>query len=193
MRNYPSHIEVADHFYNDSLDLLNRFNYLFNGDSIMFSSIKSRRMKCYVDLRMAMESILKAYTVYYCHADLSGEKLVRQVESYRHHVEKIIAICMEHLPSDELKPCEIFCDKLKDLPVGLRYRLDVMDFINSNESLYYSTIGNDSWIDTLYENIKNLAQYLGVVLSKESKIVSGEELWEIFKQPKYQKYKKKDR
>ena len=52
----PTHIEVADHFYHDSIDLLKRYEHCIESEFPDFSSLKSRRMKCFIDLRMSMES-----------------------------------------------------------------------------------------------------------------------------------------
>lgn len=35
-------------------------------------------------------------------------------------------------------------NQLQSSPVGLRYRLDVMDFISNREVEYYNTIGSDT-------------------------------------------------
>ena len=188
MSEYPSHIEVSDHFYHDSCDLLCRFESSFDGDSITFYSVKSRRMKCFVDLRMAMESILKAYSSYYCHSDISGQKIVQKIENYRHHVEKLLPKCSGYIPDVWQQDCIKYCDDLSKLPVGLRYKLDVMDFIYQNEELYYATIVNDAWMRGLKDNISGITEHIGDVLSKESKILSGKEVWEKLDRPRYRKY-----
>ena len=192
MNEYPSHIEVSDHFYHDSCDLLSRFGSSFDGESVTFHSIKSRRMKCFVDLRMAMESVLKAYASYYCHSNLCGDKLVKKIENYRHHVEKILPKCNDYLPEEERVACKRYCDDLAKLPVGLRYKLDVMDFIDENEEIYYSTIGRDDWLTELKNNIRSIASCIGDALSKESRVISGEEIWKELQRPRYSKYKGKN-
>jgi hypothetical protein len=189
----PSHLDVADHFYHDSCDLLSRFEFSFNSESISFYSVKSRRMKCFVDLRMAMESALKAYTAYYCHSDISGKELVCKIESYRHHLNKLIDKCIKYLPDSEQKECEKLCSQLTELPVGLRYKLDVMDFIDAREKEYYATVGNDNWMGHLKDSINRITTYIGKELAKESRVISGGEIpLEELMGPAYNKYSKKN-
>jgi len=134
---------------------------------------------------MAMESVLKAYAAYYCHSDICGRKLVQKIENYSHHIDKILKKCSDYLPHENKQECEKLCDELVKLPVGLRYRLDVMDFMDTNEDLYYSTIGSDDWMFSLKDHIVRITKHIGNELSKESRIVSGEELWGEIQRPRY--------
>ncbi len=186
----PTHVQVSNHFYNDAIDLYDRYTVCENSQFPEFYSLKSRRMKCFIDLRMAMESALKAVVAYYCHANLCGEKLVKKVENYRHHIEKLIVKAHEHIPENlRQETCEL-CKELSQLPVGLRYRLDVMDFKRNNEDLYYRTVGSDIWMTDTSKTIKSIADHIGKELSKESKVLSGAELLSEFREPKYDKYAK---
>jgi len=184
----PTHVEVADHFYHDSVDLLKRYEHCFNSESPDFSSIKSRRMKCFIDLRMAMESALKSVISYYCHSNIQGKKLVRKVENYRHHMEKLQSAASPHLPEEILEGVSSVCDQFQCLPVDLRYRLDVMDFISNREDEYYNTIGSDTWMDSTAGTVWNVSKFIGKKLNTESRILSGSELLEELCQPRYQKH-----
>lgn len=187
----PTHIQVSDHFYHDAIDLLARYKVCEASEFPEFYSTKSRRMKCFIDLRMAMESALKSVVTYYCHSDTKGEKLVKKVENYRHHIEKLIAKAREHIPSDMRTSVEALANELHQLPVGLRYRLDVMDFKANNEALYYKTVGSDVWMNNSSKTIQAVADFIGKELSKESRILSGSDLLKEFREPKYDKYAKK--
>ncbi len=186
----PTHVQVSNHFYHDAIDLLARYMVCEASESPEFYSRKSRRMKCFIDLRMAMESALKSVVTYYCHSDQRGEKLVKKVENYRHHIEKLIGKALHHLPEEYRSKIEKLCKELHELPVGLRYRLDVMDFINNNENLYYKTVGSENWMNSTAETIKSISDFIGKELNKESRILTGDELMKEVFEPKYEKYSK---
>ena len=189
----PTHVQVSNHFYHDAIDLHARYLVCEASDSPEFYSLKSRRMKCFIDLRMAMESVLKAVVTYYCYSDKQGEKLVKKIENYRHHIEKLIGKALEYLPEECRERTDALCKQMDSLPVGLRYRLDVMDFKINNEKLYSDTVGSDDWMKDTSETIKSIADFIGKELSKESRILSGSELKKEYFSPKYDKYSKKNK
>ncbi len=184
----PTHVEVADHFYHDSVDLLARYEHCIKADLLHFSSIKSRRTKCFIDLRMAMESALKSVVCYCCHSDIRGKALVKKVENYRHHVDTLVAEAEPYLPEPIAQKVSAVCNEMKELPVGLRYRLDVMDFIDKREDLYDRTIGCDSWMRETAEIVRSVSTFIGRELSKESRILTVADLIEELDQPRYEKY-----
>ncbi len=186
----PTHVQVADHFYNDAIDLHARYIVCEASENPEFYSIKSRRFKCFVDLRMAMESALKSVVVHCCHSDMKGKKLVKKVQKYSHHIDKLIIKALEHLPKDLHDKTRILCVELDKLPVGLRYRLDGMYFKEMNEKLYYKTVGSDAWMENTSSTIKSIADFIGKELNKESRILSGEALREELFAPEYNKYAK---
>lgn len=187
----PTHIEIADHFFNDATDLLIRFRYCFKSDGPRFDIPHSRRVKCFIDLRMAMESILKGYAAYYVHSEISGKKLIRRVEKYSHHVEKLSSSCKAHLPLPYSSKTNVMCEQLSNLPVGLRYRLDATDFKENRTNKYYDTIGSDSWLDELATVVEGITKHFGKELNKESRIVSLSEAWEEYSAPRHVKYPSK--
>lgn len=186
----PTHVQVANHFYQDAFDLHARYSVCEVSKHPEFYSSKSRRMKCFIDLRMAMESALKSVVTYYCHSDKQGEKLVKKVESYKHHIEKLIKKALEHLPEDLRDKANTLCTELHKLPVGLRYRLDVMSFKRNNSNLYSETVGSDTWMKNTSQTIKSITDFIGKELNKESRILSGEALKEEYFASKYDKYAK---
>ena len=184
----PSHKEVSNHFWHDARDLLIRFKYCFDSEGPLFQTPRSRRMKCFIDLRMAMESILKSIVTYYAHDDLCGEKLVKEIENYRHHLHKLLPKALPHIPSDEQKTCEKFCEQLGLLPVGLRYRLDTVDFRDMHREFYYETIGGNLWMYKLYEHLNAVTEYIGKELGKGRTILTPAELKEEVMAPRHNKY-----
>jgi len=186
----PTHVQVANHFYHDAIDLHARYSVCEASEQPEFYSSKSRRMKCFIDLRMAMESVLKSVVTYYCHSDSQGKKLVQKVENYRHHIAKLIKKALYHLPEELRDKTSTLCTELDELPVGLRYRLDVMSFNRNNQRLYSETVGCDTWMGSTSETIKLIADFIGKELNKESRILSGSDLKEEFFAPTYDKYAK---
>ena len=173
----PTHVEVADHFYHDAIDLHARYIVCEASENPEFYSRKSRRFKCFVDLRMAMESALKSVVVYCYHSDMKGQKLVKKVEKYGHDLDGLIKKALEHLPEDLQDKTNTLCLELNKLPVGLRYRLDGMDFKRNNEELYNVTIGSDAWMENTSSTIKSIADFIGKELNnKESGILSGKDI-----------------
>lgn len=187
----PNHIEVADHFFHDSVDLLKRYELCITTEYPDFSALKSRRMKCFIDLRMALESALKAVVAYYHLPHLGGEKLVKKVESFRHHLDKLLPKTVGHLPEEVRNETSSLCEELNQLPVGLRYRLDVFDFIGNHENLYYSTIGSDTWLSNTAKTIWKISKYIGDELSNESRLLSAADVFEEMREPRFEKYKSK--
>ena len=184
----PTHVQVANHFYNDAIDLHARYIVCEASENPEFYSSTSRRMKCFIDLRMAMESALKSVVSYYCHSDIQGGKLVTEVEKYGHHIDKLIQKALKHLPEDLIDKTTALCADLEKLPVGLRYRLDCMDFTRNRKTVYYETVGCDTWMENTSSTIKAIADHIGKELNKESQILSGEALWEEFTAPRHNKY-----
>lgn len=58
-------VEVANDFFHDSLDFLHRYRLTVDA----FYAIKSKRLKLFLDLRMAAECVLKAVAAYYLAED----------------------------------------------------------------------------------------------------------------------------
>jgi hypothetical protein len=63
MRTYPMRLELAGYYCQDVFDFLRRFQLTFYSDKMDFQGVKSRRVKAYVDLRMALEALLKPSSV----------------------------------------------------------------------------------------------------------------------------------
>ena len=184
----PTHIEVSDSFYNDSCDLTERFEYCWHAEFPSFDAIKSKRFKLFIDLRIALESTLKAIVAYKKHSSLSGETLVKKIRSYSHNIEKLKNASLEFIPNENRDWLQYIAEQCNSLPVSLRYKLDAFDFKYAEDKLYYETIGSDRWMDTFLNNVKTINNYIGTELSKESRILTGEDLRAIVFQPEYNSY-----
>src|SRR5687767_6953974 len=93
IHNHNLRKELARHYYTDAQDFLERFDHLVDEHS------KTKRMKCFVDLLMGFECILK------CHIFLSSTK-ENMIEIYKedirdssHDLSKL-AVKAKFLPFD---------------------------------------------------------------------------------------------
>ena len=182
---YPKrNIEVSQDFFTDCEDLLVRFDRMFGS----FFSLKSRRFKCFNDLRSAYECILKGAVAYGQPRDSDRKHLIRSVERFGHRIsdlESAIAPDFAHALLIEPKG-----DTLDQLPVGLRYTLDGFDFLEAQEQLYYATIGSDSWLEELRSYIGRVCDSLGSELSKHSGVISVSDIpIEDILNPGFNKYR----
>ena len=181
-------VEVANDFLHDACDYLHRYRLTEEH----FYAVKSKRLKLFLDLRMAAECIMKAHASYFRMDGLSRREIVRKVLGYGHNLSALsvdldAGECAYGWP--KLKP---FIDKLNQLPVGLRYRLDGSDFREVEEHLYYETIGCDPWMKDLENALLEMRDALNEILVKHSGFVSVEDLLAIFVgEPSYNKYANK--
>lgn len=176
----PNHVDVADHYYKDAVDFLNRFILCWNDERYDFQAVKSKRFKEFIDLRMALECALKSICSYKIHHAINGKELVDRMRRYSHYIERS-ASDISHLLGEDmsrwLNEIANLCDTT--LPVDIRYRFDAFDFRRNDEEIYYKTIGDDRWLITLYERTEELTKYIGSEISKESRIISGAELRDL--------------
>jgi hypothetical protein len=168
-------LEVADSFFRDSRDYLWRYELTWEH----FSPIKSSRYKLFIDLRSAYECILKAHLAYSAEDSASRKCIIQKLEVYNHNIDRLFRDLVPFLPKDIEKNGEHFNVKIVSLPISLRYCLDGRDFLDAKEDLYYSTIGQDSWMGQFAEFVTALVRQLDEKLQAHSKIVSSEEAWEI--------------
>lgn len=179
-------IRVANDFFHDSLDFLQRYRITLDS----FYAVKSRRFKLFLDLRMAAECVLKAYAAYHLMNDLNREAVIRRAESYGHKIKSMAQAVESYVAEDTWAEFNPFVEPLNALPVGLRYRLDGMDFREMNESFYYQTIGSDTWLEKLHDATKRLTDELNERLMTHSRILSGSELMAAALEPQHNKYAK---
>lgn len=181
---YKDNIRIADYFFSDAMDLLLRYNITWD----RFIPVKSRRIKAFIDLRISFECILKAYIAYFSNAGNERADVIKEVEKYGHRIDHLARDAMQSIPEHEMASVSSYVEELKQLPVGLRYKLDCFDFLEANEELYYRTVGVDRWMKELYECIKSLCSFLDKHLRSHSRIVTGEEIKELLLSPKHNKY-----
>lgn len=185
----PCSLDVACDFFHDSEDLLQRYKLTIEH----FHAVRSKRLKCFVDLRMAAECILKAHAAYYLMQSLDRKEVIRRLEKYSHHVKQMSDEVGQFIAEEKWLVLYPFIEQLDQLPVGLRYRLDVFDFRDENEDFYYQTVGSDDWLDNLHDAIAAVAEDFNVQLATHDRIVTGEDVWQelMASEGQYKKYAKK--
>jgi hypothetical protein len=182
---YPKrNIEGSQDFFTDCEDLLVRFDRMVGS----FFSLKSRRFKCFNDLRSAYECILKGAVAYGQPRDSDRKHLIRFVERYGHRISSLESAIPPDLACALL--IEPKGDTLDQLPVDLRYTLDGFDFLEAQEQLYYATIGSDSWLEKLRSYIGRVGDSLGSELSRHSGVISVSDIpIEDILNPGFNKYR----
>lgn len=171
MRTYPMRLELAGYYSDDANDFFQRYRLTFYSDQMDFQGIKSRRIKAYVDLRMALEALLKATICLRSPYGLAGKRLVGKVRKYSHDTERLNAdalrgVALDGRYSEAISGCRV-------APVDLRYQFDAMIFREPDEGPYYETIGSDVWLKTLEEFVETGLKRLRACISRREKIVPG--------------------
>jgi len=177
-------LEIANSFFLDATDLLARYRLTTK----YFSAIKSRRVKLFVDLRLAYECILKAHLAYFDEQSSDRKMLIRKVELFRHDVERLLGDIIPFLSDCLAQRGQLLNKELALLPISLRYYLDVCDFLEAKNDLYYATIGRDCWMEGFAEFIRTLTDQMNKNLQSHSHIVGVGELWDVMNHESYNKY-----
>lgn len=185
----PTYIDVANHFYHDARDFHTRYKYCMESEGPIFYTPRSMRAKCFIDLRMGIESILKCLICYFKHDNKAGKKLVSWIEGYSHKITKMLEAIKDVLPAQFLQCYSNDLLALDELPVSLRYRLDALDFRDNREDRYYETIGSDAWLTQISNALSELVSLANDKLRQHSRIVSSVELLAEIMEPHYRKYR----
>ena len=186
----PTHKEVGVNFYQDSCDLCERFEYCWIAESPAFDAIKSKRFKLFIDLRIALESTLKAIVSFKKLSNYSGKTLIKEIRKYSHHIDKLTNDSIEFTPEENQIWLNQISHECKNLPISLRYKLDADDFRFTENSFYYRTIGSDRWMQNFLNNVQSLNNFISSNFFEKPRILSGKELRDIVKQPRYNTYRK---
>lgn len=182
----PIYLEVSSHFLHDAIDFKIRYRYCI--DSPLFHDPKSRRTKCFVDLRMGIESALKAIVCYYAYNERKGKTLVNWIEKFGHNIGKMLRKLDGKIPAEVLEPFKDNLLKLDQLPVGLRYRFDTWSFKDNKEALYRDTIGCERWLENLYKALDELINHINSKLTSHNCTVSMTEMLKEMQEPRFEKY-----
>lgn len=171
-RGSPNRLDVAGRFATDAADYLARFRCSYYSDDFDFQSIKSRRFKAFGDLRISIEATLKGFIALRQPYSAGGKNLVHLVEKFGHKLERLMTemVRLWRCRIDEGVRQKISqCEKL---PVGLRYSLDALDYLEAHEDLYYETIGSDQWMKQVEILAEESRKCLQDKLSRRAKVIA---------------------
>jgi len=169
-------VQLAQWYFEDGQDYLKRYRVLFYSDSHDFQSIKSRRVKCYVDLRVTLEAILKSAICLAAKDEEDGETLLKRVKAYGHRIGELSKEAVPLLGGDESVLAALaHCD---EAPIDLRYQAEAVPFRSGDDRPYYATIGDDAWLATLERFAQNALDHLDASLRQFSKVVDARTLWD---------------
>jgi hypothetical protein len=162
---------MADAYWRDGQDYLRRFELVFNSEHQDHSSIKSRRVKAYIDLRMAVETTLKSL---YCLDSKKSPNSTRNILKYefKHNIAELAKAVGLDINSKEfaaLKKCE-------RAPVHWRYEVEARQSRSNDERDYYDTVGEDSWIAILIDFVTRMLRQIDGRLKTFSRVVSAAEV-----------------
>lgn len=145
--------EVSGFYLRDAQDFIARFETLWKSELH-----KSGRIKCFVDLYMAVECALKA-RIFYA-SESSAEETYRRIRRAGHDVRALGAMA-QGVPSR----CSFasLLDALEQFSVLVRYSLDAHATFfpilleRSDATILYSdTIGNEGWMRKIRGQVKCL-------------------------------------
>lgn len=164
-------LDVTGRYCLDCSDLLRRYDVM--EESWLVAS-KPRRLKCFIDLRMAYECVLKSAVAYTQPDGSSRQAVIASATSHSHKIADLLgAIAPDY--AEQLGLADKW-NVLDDLPVGLRYALDAYDFIDEREGIYYQTIGNDWWMDDLRTYVGSIRDAVCRTLEQYSGVVAGNDV-----------------
>ena len=172
MRTYPMRLELAGYYSDDANDFFQRYRLTFYSDKMDFQGVKSRRIKAYIDLRMALEALLKAVICLRARRGLAGKRLVRMVRGYSHDIGRLKKDALKGIALDTRYSEAI--DKCRTAGIDLRYQFDAMIFREPDDGPYYETIGSEFWLKTLEEFVETGSTRLRASLNRRAKIVSSQ-------------------
>ena len=172
MRTYPMRLELAGYYSDDAHDFFQRYRLTFYSDQMDFQGVKSRRIKAYVDLRMALEALLKAVICLRARRGLAGKRLVRMVRNYSHDIGRLKRDALRGVSLDTRYSEAI--DGCRTARIDLRYQFDAMIFREPDDGPYHETIGSDVWLRTLEELVETGLTRLRASLNRRTKIVPGQ-------------------
>jgi hypothetical protein len=170
-RTFPMRLELAGNYSDDAADFYHRYRITFYSEEVDYQGIKSRRAKAYVDLRMALEALLKATICLRSPYTLAGKPLVKAIRGYSHDIEKLQKDALRGIKLDAADVAAIA--KCNIAPVDLRYQFDAMNFRVPIDAAYYETIGSTAWLKLLEEVVSIGLARLRAALGRRSKIVTG--------------------
>jgi hypothetical protein len=180
-RTFPMRLELAGNYSDDAADFFHRYRVTFYSQEVDYQGIKSRRAKAYVDLRMALEALLKATLCLRAPYSLAGKPLVNKIRRYSHDIDQLRKDALKGIKLNNKQATAI--SKCNIAPVDLRYQFDAMNFRVPNDKNYYETIGSSDWLKTIEDFVHQGLRRLRTALGRRSKIKTGKIAIQELKRP----------
>ena len=180
-RTFPMRLELAGNYADDAADFFHRYRITFYSHEVDYQGIKRRRVKAYVDLRMALEALLKATLCLRSPYSLAGKPLVTKIRRYSHDIDQLRKDALKGIKLSDGQTTAI--SKCNTAPVDLRYQFDAMNFRVPNDKNYYDTIGSTAWLKTIEDFVQLGSRRLKSALGRRSKIVPGKVAIQELKRP----------
>jgi hypothetical protein len=146
--------DLASHFYTDASDFLERFDILYEVYS------KTKRFKCFIDLLMGFECILKSH-IFLSHKSSNMVEVYKEAKGAGHDLNKLADIA-RFLNDDIYQEIK---DELGQYSVFIRYSLDAYEnFLPScieyerGKYNYSATMTNHSWMMKMRNLLETLIQ-----------------------------------
>lgn len=167
-------LELANADWCDAQDYLQRYRFTVKSKEPDYWNNKSRRMKVYIDLRMAIETILKSMICLSTKAGTGGDDRLRGLRKLRHNVSNLVdrtEISLNNELVEALKKCD-------SAPVDWRYEADAREAREKDERDYSATVGSDAWMNQLEDFVAREVNALGTNLQAYSGIHTASEVLE---------------
>ena len=170
--------DLSNHFFHDAKDFLHRYDTL--KESYTATTVASQRAKLFIDLRFALECILKSLIAYYNSTETPPKnhkinELLGKIDN-----KQRIPNCSFTFFKDNKRILD------EDLNVSLRYRGETWALKNgtstqnnkqrNGQGNYYATIGSEDWLDDLEKHIRKVCDQHNTTLQSHSAVVSGTDI-----------------
>lgn len=162
-------LELSDGYWADAQDYIQRYKFTVESEVRNYWDNKSRRMKAYIDLRFAIETLLKSRICLSTGAGCSREDLLKELFSLGHKIGKLVHRSgwkLDPVITDALGKCD-------SAPVHWRYEVEARASRDEDERYYRATVGNDAWMRKLEGFAESEIKALGKELNEYSCIVSA--------------------
>jgi hypothetical protein len=165
-------LELADAYWRDAAEYLLRYRTIFHMPDRDNQGIKSRRVKAYIDLRTATETILKSRFCLRIETDQKRSAILDDLRKLRHNIIELVKASVL-TPSNEVAEVLSKCDLA---PIFWRYEAESRQAREEDDRHYYATVGSDQWLAKLEEFVDAEVGDMDKRLKAFSRIVSGAQL-----------------
>jgi hypothetical protein len=162
--------DIANYFLSDSRQFLRRYELLKPIQTEI-----SNRSKLLIDIVFSFECSLKA--LIFIESQLDEKETYKVVRKCGHNLRSLIQVV------DTINIANIVSlidENFDHFSVGSRYTLDANIYFRNDtgalDNLYYSTIADSNWLETLYQNSKQLYSYVNLKTDNSISTVSFENI-----------------